>query len=107
MSGRGFKVMRAQWWCAAAASALLPAPLLAQNPPAPGTLAPAPPEPAQLDPNAPLDPMPGLGIAWPELDAKDTAQPATVPATPQTRRRTAAAAAGDIRYTVEVQGLES
>ena len=71
----------------------------------PPTPAP-PPDAAELDPNAPLDPMPGLGIAWPELDARETAPP---PAAPTTKRKGHAVAltVGDIRYTVQVEGLGS
>jgi len=100
MEGRGFRVTRARWWCAAAASALLPGPLLAQPAPAPAPVQP-PPDAAELDPNAPLDPLPGLGVAWPTLDAKDTA-PAPVQATSKQRRQLPS---GDMRYTVAVEGL--
>ena len=71
----------------------------------PPTPAP-PPDAAELDPNAPLDPMPGLGIAWPELDARETAPPAA--AAPTKRKGHAVAVTvGDIRYTVQVEGLGS
>ncbi|MEP6982819.1 MAG: BamA/TamA family outer membrane protein [Sphingomicrobium sp.] len=90
----------ARWWCAAAAFALLPGPLLAQTVPAP-----TPPDPAELDPNAPLDPMPDLGVAWPELNARDTAPPAAPPTASGQRRRIPVA--GDTRYTVEIEGLAS
>jgi len=67
--------------------------------------APLPPsEPAELDPNAPLGPMPDLGVAWPMLDAKDTAAPPASAAAPQRRP---APVAGDIHYAVEVEGLAS
>ena len=71
----------------------------------PPTPAP-PPDAAELDPNAPLDPMPGLGIAWPELDARETAPP---PAAAPTKRKGHAVGVtvGDIRYTVQVEGLGS
>ncbi|MFL6759697.1 autotransporter assembly complex protein TamA [Sphingomonas sp.] len=98
MSGRGFKVTGARLLCAAAASALLPTPLLAQ-------VAPAPPDAAELDPNAPLEPLPDLGVAWPGLDAKDTAPPSATPAAPQRKGRTAAVTTGNMRYTVQVEGL--
>ncbi|MEA3059881.1 MAG: translocation and assembly module TamA [Sphingomonadales bacterium] len=88
----------------AAASALLPGPLLAQTVPVP-VPAPTPPDPAELDPNAPLDPMPDLGVAWPELNAWDTAAPAAPP-TPSRQRR-GIPVAGDMRYTVEIHGLAS
>jgi len=71
----------------------------------PPTPAP-PPDAAELDPSAPLDPMPGLGIAWPELDARETAPPAA--AAPTKRKGHAVAVTvGDIRYTVQVEGLGS
>ena len=71
----------------------------------PPTPAP-PPDAAELDPSAPLDPIPGLGIAWPELDARETAPP---PAAAPTKRKGHAVAVtvGDIRYTVQVEGLGS
>ena len=71
----------------------------------PPTPAP-PPDAAELDPSAPLDPMPGLGIAWPELDARETAPP---PAAAPTKRKGHAVGVtvGDIRYTVQVEGLGS
>src|SRR3954453_23742486 len=102
MVGWGFKVTRGQLWCAAAAaSAFLPAPSIAQQaPPAPLP----PPDPAELDPNAPLDAMPNLGVAWPELNAKDTTAPAT-PAVSQRKGRTPAPVSGDTRYTITVEGL--
>ena len=34
------------------------------------------PESADLDPSAPLDPLPELGVEWPDLDAHDPAVPA-------------------------------
>src|SRR5258708_7061303 len=102
MDGWGFRVTRARLWCAAAAaSAICPAPSLAQAAP-PAPLPPA--DPAVLDPNAPLDPMPNLGVAWPELNAKDTAAPAA-PTVSQRKGRTPAPVSGDIRYTVTVEGL--
>ena len=50
--------------------------------------------------------MPGLGIAWPELDARETAPP---PAAAPTKRKGHAVGVtvGDIRYTVQVEGLGS
>src|SRR5260221_1030501 len=104
MDGWGFRVTRAQLWCAAAAaSAICPAPSLAQA----AHAVPLPPaDSAELDRNAPLDPMPNLGVAWPELNAKDTAAPAA-PAVPERKGRTPAPVSGDMRYTVTVEGLAS
>src|SRR5437763_16424878 len=102
MVGWGFKVSRGRLWsAAAAASAFLPAPSVAQHaPPAPQPT----PAPAELDPNAPLDPMLNLGVAWPELNAKDTAAPAARVVS-QRKGRTPAPVSGDTRYTVTVEGL--
>ena len=48
--------------------------------------------------------MPDLGVAWPQLNAKDTAAPAA-PAVSQRKGRTPAPVSGDMRYTVTVEGL--
>jgi translocation and assembly module TamA len=94
--------------CAAAVAGLCAAPGLAQA--APASAPPPPTDPAQLDPNAPLDPMPDLGVAWPQIDAKETAPRAQQPtATAKSKPSPAPSpdAAGDIRYTVEVEGLQA
>jgi translocation and assembly module TamA len=75
--------------------------LLAQAVPPPAA---TPPDAAELDPNAPLAPLPDLGVAWPELNAKDTA-PAPAPANPS--KRLSLPVAGDMRYTLQVEGLAS
>ncbi|NUR11361.1 MAG: outer membrane protein assembly factor, partial [Bradyrhizobium sp.] len=83
--------------------ALAPGTAIAQSAPS----AP-PPDPAELDPSAPLDAMPDLGIAWPDLKADETAPaPAPSPATPQGKKpsRVATDGSGDIRYTVQVDGI--
>jgi translocation and assembly module TamA len=62
MSGKG------SWTAAslvAAASLLAGVPALAQQSPVGG---------AELDPSAPLDPMPDLGVEWPDLDTPDPVQ---------------------------------
>src|SRR5437868_2980971 len=103
MSGWGFRVTGPRWWCAAAASALLPGALLAQAVPTPAP-ASVPPDPAELNPNAPLAPLPDLGVAWPDLNARETAPP---PAQATTAKRQRAPVAGDLRYAVQVEGLVS
>jgi translocation and assembly module TamA len=70
----------------------------------PQTSPPPPPDPAELDPNAPLAPLPDLGVAWPQLDAKETAPPPVAPSAPRGRT---VQVAGDMRYTVQVEGLGS
>jgi translocation and assembly module TamA len=89
--------------CAAGCAALLSSPALGQTAPAP-----PPPDPGELDPNAPLAPLPDLGVDWPDLDAKDS----TLPAQPETSATEAAPAettdaTGTLRYAVEVDGLAS
>ena len=105
MSGRGSSVGAAQLLCAVAAIGLAPAGAGAQTsqtPPAP------PPDRAELDPSAPLDPLSDLGVAWPDLKADDTPPPpASQPAaeTTKARKDDLAEGAGDIRYTIQVEGL--
>ena len=45
-----------------------------------------PPDPAELDPSAPLDPMPDLGVDWPDLET-DADRPPATRAAPAERRR--------------------
>jgi translocation and assembly module TamA len=90
------------------------------------TASPPPPQPvpqprptpdaAELDPSAPLAPLPDLGVAWPELNAKEATPPAAAPSTPTSSPRAVAKsqtsapptdAAGNIRYTVAVEGIAS
>src|SRR5690348_8099731 len=107
MTGRGSRAGAARLLCAAASAALANAPALAQAA-APPPKQPRPTEPAELDPNAPLAPLPDLGIEWPDLNAKDSAAPPapSAAATPAKGKTTAAQnGTGDIRYTVAVEGL--
>jgi translocation and assembly module TamA len=96
--------MAARLLCAAATAAFASASAPAQTPPS------QPPEPAQLDPNAPLAPMPDIGIEWPDLNAKDTTPaeipaPPAAPATSPTKGKKAKGGTGDIRYTWTIEGL--
>jgi translocation and assembly module TamA len=50
---------------------LVAAPLCAQT-------VPPPADPGELDPSAPLDPMPDLGVDWPDMDQPDPAPPPEV-----------------------------
>jgi translocation and assembly module TamA len=99
MSGRGLSVGAARLLCAAGCCALFAGPALGQVPPPPPT------DPGELDPNAPLAPLPDLGVDWPELDANETAPPAQTEA-PATKEQNTEAA-GTVRYTVDVEGLAS
>ena len=60
-----------QWFAGCAGLALCSAPLSAQMPPPPG-------DPAELDPSAPLDPMPDLGVDWPDLNQPEPEAPPEV-----------------------------
>jgi translocation and assembly module TamA len=106
MDGRGSTRRAARLLCAAAICASARSPLLAQTAqPAPT----APPDAAELDPNAPLAPLPDLGVAWPDLNAPEANPP---PATPQPGQAPAAGATLDegtseIRYTLVVEGLST
>ena len=104
MIGRGPRANAARLLCAAAFGALSTAPLFAQA--APPQPPPSPPaaEP-ELDPNAPLAPLPDLGVDWPDLNAKDTALSPQALASGAQQAPTEAT--GTVRYTVEVAGLAS
>ena len=67
-SGRGTAY---RWLVGCAGLALGTAPLCAQ-------VTPLPPDPTELDPSAPLDPMPDLGVEWPDMNAPDPAPPPEV-----------------------------
>ena len=105
MSGWGSSAGAARLLCAAACLPFLATPAWAQAAPA-NDPPPATAEP-ELDPNAPLAPMPELGVEWPQLDAKETAPPPQVatPATGKAAQKRAAETIGTVRYTVEVEGL--
>jgi translocation and assembly module TamA len=86
--------------CAAATAALASTSAAAQT-------APPPPPAAELDPSAPLDPMPDLGVAWPDLNAQDETPPPVAPS-----GETAAPAPADdnpseIRYVWAIEGLNA
>src|SRR5690348_6815789 len=106
MTGRGSSAGAARLLCAAASAALASAPVLGQAAPPPAQQ-PQPTEPAELDPNAPLAPMPDIGVEWPDLNAKETAPPPPPAATTPQKGKAAAVqdGSGDIRYAVTVDGL--
>jgi len=92
----------AQLLCAAALTGVLAVPALAQSAPPTG--------PDELDPSAPLEPMPDLGVDWPDPGAAD--QPA-IPPNPQelaeeppAEPAIAAEDATALRYRVVIEGLE-
>ncbi|HEV2043117.1 MAG TPA: BamA/TamA family outer membrane protein [Sphingomicrobium sp.] len=84
---------------------------------APGHSQQTTPQPTELDPNAPMDAMPDLGVDWPDMDAPDApplpdpaAEP--VPSTDETAESAARDAGESIddsvaarRYVVRLDGL--
>ena len=107
MSGRGSRLYAARLLCAAAAVALPHAPAFSQAAPLPVPAPQPPPDAAELDPNAPLAPLPDLGVPWPDLKPSETAPPPAVTTTVKgkSQKQAVAEAAGNIRYTVDVEGL--
>lgn len=69
--GRVRRIAAFQWLVGCAGVALALAPLHAQT---------APSGPAELDPSAPLDPMPELGVDWPDMNQPDPEPPPEVQA---------------------------
>jgi translocation and assembly module TamA len=81
--------------CAAASIALLPAAAFAQDAP--------PPRSADLDPSAPLDPMPDIGVEWPDLDKVPPDEPL-----PEESSTAAPVTEGSaqVHYAIAIEGLE-
>jgi len=101
MSGWDGARTSARLLCTAALSVGLAAPALAQSvkaPTDPALPATTPPS-TDLDPSAPLDPMPDLGVDWPDLKVgAPTAAPGATTNAEETTTR---------RYSLTVEGLES
>lgn len=97
MTGRGSRQEAARLLCAAALGAFAASPALAQS----GPTLPPQPDAAELDPSAPLAPMPDIGVDWPTLD--ESAAPGQ--AAPAAGSLETSDARGDLRYAVSVEGL--
>jgi translocation and assembly module TamA len=90
------------------AAAWIAAPALSAN--AQVAPAPAPPaDPAELDPNAPMAPLPDLGVEWPDLSVPDVVAPpqAAAPATAKRSKAGTTEASGALHYLLEVEGLSA
>ena len=98
MSGRGSTRIAARLLSAAAFPAFAAAPAIAQS-------VPAPPDAAELDPSAPLEAMPDLGVDWPDLNAKDATEPDNSPTAGQQAASAQDETASELRYSVSVEGL--
>jgi translocation and assembly module TamA len=89
MIGRGQRLTTARLLCAAAAAALCPQLAAGQQNPAL--------DPTELDPSAPLDPLPDLGVEWPDLESgSDVSELPIAQDVPATTA---------LRYAVRVEGL--
>ena len=99
MSGRGSLGQAARLLGAAAVLPLASAGFAQTAPPA---TAPPPPDAAELDPNAPLAPLPGFGVDWPDLNAKEAPASPTASA-PSNASQTESAA--QLRYSWSIEGL--
>ena len=105
MGPSGMKRGKARLLSVAACGLALHAPALAQQ---------SAPDPAELDPNAPMDAMPDLGVDWPDMNAPDP-KPDPEPAGSVAEETTAvepASPSGSIddsaatrRYVVRLDGL--
>jgi translocation and assembly module TamA len=62
---------------------------------------------AELDPTAPLEPLPDLGVEWPDMNAPDAAEPLPTPETPvATQEQPGAIDVGEERrYSVVLEGI--
>ncbi|MEO6225739.1 MAG: BamA/TamA family outer membrane protein [Sphingomicrobium sp.] len=101
MSGWGSAGKAARLLCAGASAAVTSAAVAAQALPPPPPIPQPVPDAGDLDPNAPLAPLPGLGVDWPDLQAADGPAPAgTAEPAPSDL------ASSDIRYDVAVEGLD-
>jgi translocation and assembly module TamA len=79
---------------------------------APGHAQGAAPDPTNLDPDAPMDAMPDLGVEWPDMDAADAAplpEPDAAPETATDEPEDAGLSINDSvaarRYAVRLEGL--
>ncbi|HWU92024.1 MAG TPA: BamA/TamA family outer membrane protein, partial [Sphingomicrobium sp.] len=104
MSGWERARCSARLLCTAALGAIVAAPALAQAQ-APARQQPPPPapspQPTELDPSAPLDPMPDLGVDWPDFNASPSSSTVAPAARP------APGTASTSRYTLTIDGLEA
>jgi translocation and assembly module TamA len=62
---------------------------------------------AELDPTAPLEPLPDLGVDWPDMNAPDSQEPVATPETPvaEEEQPIAIDVGEERRYSVVLEGL--
>src|SRR5688500_9814000 len=101
MNWRGEAREAARLLCAAACSLALAAPAIAQSTP--------PPSSGDLDPAPPLDPMPDLGVEWPDPTAADepiAPTPEELAEQPQPTQPALAEGPAELRFAIAFEGLE-
>jgi translocation and assembly module TamA len=101
MNWRGEAREAARLLCAAACTLALAAPATAQTAP--------PPAPGDLDPSAPLDPMPDLGVEWPDPGAADEPVapiPGEIAEQPAEPPPIVEDGPAELRYAITFEGLE-
>ncbi len=107
MTGRGSLGRAARLLCAAALLPSIAVPSFAQTnvqppPPAPNP----PPDAAELDPSAPLAPMPDLGVDWPDLNARDSTEPEAINAKDSSQAaQSLDEGGGEARYVWAIEGI--
>jgi translocation and assembly module TamA len=104
MSGRGSARSAARLLCAAAVCAASATRVAAQAAP---PIPPPPPDSTELDPSAPLAPLPDIGVDWPDLNAKDDEPlpPGAAPSTTEAPVASADEGPSERKYTLVIEGL--
>ena len=74
--------------------------------PAYGQEAAPPPDSAEVDPSAPLAPLPDLGVEWPELEPSESSDPPRAESEPEDTLPVLAVDEADRRYAVSLTGLD-
>src|SRR4051812_47972369 len=106
MTGRGSVGQAARLLCAAATISLLGSRTGAQQAPPASAPAQTQAQPGELDPSAPLSPMPDLGVDWPDLNTKDEIAPvATGPDAKPVAVQPSDDASGNLRYASTIEGI--
>ena len=95
MRGRGGARPVARLLCAAATAALVSGTALAQQP--------DPADTVDVDPTEPLDPMPDLGVDWPDLNAAPLDELDEAPAA---EAQTTTDSAAERHYSIAIDGIE-
>lgn len=94
--------LRTGWLCAAASLAVVAGPVAAQQ--SPQAPAAPPPGPTELDPDAPLSPMPDIGVDWPDLSK---APPENDQVQPPSNAGRVTESSAEHAYTITIAGLQS